>query len=344
MVKSITFPLEGNGYLYEKVEPPVEPNKNSREYWKRTRSSMFTESVFDKEAFKADMASYENEMKAYKLIEGSYKLPCAENLIGRKFEFEDGKINLIFGPNASGKTTILKAIAGGCGIKDGFTTLLEPLQMKYSLFDTLTKEVVEKTYEEQAKNTNVLEWSGNPVYYDNFSDKLKTSYGHIGGLTGGILDGLGDEMVFRLASNKSSSGQVMGFLINRLMNISSTKRSLKDILQSQLDKYARSNDTWQICGKLQEEIFAKLPDYATPMPITILLDEIDKSLDIKSTHLLYANVLPNLVKQTGCQVIVISHSPIVLSEGIFSNPMYNFVSIDETYTKEMKELLGAISF
>jgi predicted ATPase len=44
-------------------------------------------------------------------------------------------------------------------------------------------------------------------------------------------------------------------------------------------------------------------------------------------------VLPEFVKRTGVQVIIISHSPLVLMDKIRTNEMYNFISIDEKYTK-----------
>ena len=45
-------------------------------------------------------------MKEYNKNKNNYILGCSSNLIGKKFIFEDKKINVIFGPNASGKTTI----------------------------------------------------------------------------------------------------------------------------------------------------------------------------------------------------------------------------------------------
>ena len=75
------------------------------------------------------------------------------------------------------------------------------------------------------------------------------------------------------------------------------------------------------------------------LPGTFLFDELDKSLDILNIYNLYVNVLPAFVKKTGVQVIIISHSPMVLMDKIRNNEMYNFISIDEDYTNACLKLM-----
>ena len=51
-------------------------------------------------------------------------------------------------------------------------------------------------------------------------------------------------------------------------------------------------------------------------------------------------ILPKVVETTGIQIIIISHSPIVLSKKIRNNEIYNIISIDEDYTKDCIDRLN----
>ena len=71
--------------------------------------------------------------------------------------------------------------------------------------------------------------------------------------------------------------------------------------------------------------------------LTIMLDEIDKSLDINNIIMLYTEVLPKLVQKYNVQVILVSHSPIILSDKIYNSEYYNIISLDENYTTSVRE-------
>ena len=100
------------------------------------------------------------------------------------------------------------------------------------------------------------------------------------------------------------------------------------------------NDYWVEAYKVQLDYYMGFENSFKNLPNTFLFDELDKSLDIVNTCYLYNTALPKLVETTGVQIIIISHSPIVLSEKIRNNEMYNIISIDEDYTKECIKLLG----
>ncbi len=76
----------------------------------------------------------------------------------------------------------------------------------------------------------------------------------------------------------------------------------------------------------------------------MLFDEIDKSLDIEKTWLLYSKALPAIVDKYGVQIIIISHNPLVLTTDIFDHPIYNVISIDQKYTDNMKAMLKGVKF
>jgi predicted ATPase len=70
----------------------------------------------------------------------------------------------------------------------------------------------------------------------------------------------------------------------------------------------------------------------------MLFDEIDKSMDILNIFYLYSEILPKLIKETGIQIIMVSHSPLVLLNKIREN--INFISVDEKYTDECLKLVN----
>ena len=108
MVSSILFD-DKSGYIgsrYTEDDKPKKPVKNDCKF--RHYDYNLHKDIFEKEKFDKAMEKYEADMKFYKEHLGQYKVGCSENLVGRTFTFEPYKINLIFGPNCSGKSTILK--------------------------------------------------------------------------------------------------------------------------------------------------------------------------------------------------------------------------------------------
>ena len=78
-----------------------------------------------------------------------------------------------------------------------------------------------------------------------------------------------------------------------------------------------------------------------PVP-TIMLDEMDKSLDLLNVITLYSEFMPNLMKKMKCQIIAVSHSPIILCDGIFKSDDYNIISMDDNYTEQCLNNLSKI--
>jgi predicted ATPase len=74
------------------------------------------------------------------------------------------------------------------------------------------------------------------------------------------------------------------------------------------------------------------------------MDEIDKSMDITNVIALYSEVLPRIAETAKCQMIIVSHSPIILTDNVYNSPHYNVISIDEEYTERCRKLLSNFSF
>lgn len=339
MIKSLIFDGE-YGYISEKLPEPAcsvrgyfgKKDKHSRKFSKKELQQI---------------EEYDKEYTEWKKHKDEYNNPrLAKNLLNKTFRFEPNKINVIFGPNASGKTTILKAIAGNAGTIDGYPAMLNPLDC-HEYGEDATTENFKKKLVKRMGNSAVIEWDGTPVYYDNFANRR--SYGCLGDLSGSVLgDDLITEMQYIMSKDKISGGQNSIYLMNRLFNIAKQQKSFKDIFSQYVNddgsyKKMKVNDVWEAAYKAQLDYYMGFENSMKNLPGTFLFDELDKSLDITNVYHLYTNVLPRLVNETGIQIIIISHSPIVLSDKIRNNEMYNIISIDEDYTKECIDIITKLN-
>lgn len=332
MIKSVTFTGE-YGYISEKLEEPINPIRNSS-----FRTRKLTEKEREREK------QYKIKYKEWKKHKDDYNNPTlAKNLLNRTFHFESNKINLIFGPNASGKTTILKALGGIAGTTDGYAQLLPPLDVR-DFGEKASIDTFKRKLQKMMRNSAIIDWDGTPIYYDNFANKK--SYGQLGDLGGSVLgDDIGIELQYIMSKDQISQGQNSIYLMSRLFDIAKQNLSYKDIFSKYVNddgtyKPMNINDVWQEAYKAQLDYYLGFENSFKKLPGTFLFDELDKSLDIINIYYLYNEILPTFVKNTGVQIIIISHSPLVLSEKIRNNEMYNIISIDEDYTKECLEKLN----
>lgn len=331
MIKSIEFTGE-YGYISKKLEEPTKPVK--RYFYKDS----------DKERYEKEMKSYQKKKRHYNKHKDDFaNEKLAKNLLHRKFEFASDKINVIFGPNACGKTTIIKALAGNAMITDGFTQLAEPIDLGgFSNFLQTTKErfneeTVQKYIDSCKLNSCNIDWDGVPIYFQNFENRTSRSFGD---MVGSILSDLSDEVNYIFHSKEISRGQNSIFIINRVIDIAKNPVTYDKLLESYKKK--RCNDTWRNSYDAQIAHFMKYENANSGNPNTFLFDEVDKSLDINNTYLLYVNILPEIVKKYKNQIILVSHSPIILSEKIYNSDYYNIISIDEEYTAQCRENLAKL--
>lgn len=339
MIKSIVFDGE-KGYIGEKytnVDKPEKPRKDDYRYSKYTEDHR---RVLDEEKYNSDMERYKSEMSFYKKHKGEYKVQCSELLVGRKFEFSSDRINLIFGPNASGKSTILKSIASHAFCTDGWSSFQKPLDFRLGFDEDKSIESYKKNIAEiilqMSGTSSQVDWDGSPIYYHNFENR--ENYGQIGDLSGSIIESIGEEMTWRISKNKSSNGQKMFYQFSKLMKFMSKTITYNEILEHSR-KYLHSNEYWRNCFLAQEEYFKSFPMAFDPNgQNTYLFDEIDKSTDILNVNELYTKIFPFIIDKYGCQIIVISHSPLVLRDEIYNSDKYNFISMDEKYTNECRKL------
>ena len=331
-VKSVKYPKKGTGYLYNKLERPVKPDIYTRGRYKKNENT-----------YKEEMDMYKKDMEYYKEHKGEYVLKCSTNLVGRKFIFDDKKVNIIFGPNGSGKSTIIKSIAGVALTTDGFSKVHEPLEFRN--WDSLeSKYDPQNIVEDISQNTSIVEWEGNPIYYNNFEETLLNNRGYFGEIQGSLIDSLEDEIVYRLSvDKKTSAGEKSAYIFNKIIKIASSKKSLEEIIKPTIDSYLKSNIAWATAGQNQLDYFKQFKNFSVQSPITLLFDEVDKSLDISTVVNLYTYIFPLMAEKFGCQIITVSHNPLILSDKICGDKdKYNIISMDENYTKESINLVKSL--
>jgi predicted ATPase len=302
----------------------------------------------EKRKRKGYYVSYHWRDEYYKLVSDGKKNPqLVKNLLKREFKFSADKINILFGPNGSGKTTILKTIANYCmcgeqGSSDGYTNFkkFQPLDYgcsfnnptKYSL-DNLIKKINAKS------NKAEIKWDGSPVYYENLAGRRQT--GSIGDMAGSLFNDR-EEFEYLICKDKISQGQNSFVIVNQLIKICENIPT-REYFDADLKRCEKShNDVWMNAFTTNYEYIKSYGDGKGCM--TLLLDELDKSMDISNVVRLYKELLPAIQKKYGVQIIIVSHSPLMLSNIIQENDAYNFISIDDDYTTTVKELYKGIKF
>lgn len=343
MITSLKFTGgKDSGYIVENKTKLV-PKKKYEEWSEdEMRADM------EKRKRKGYYVPYHWRDEYYKLVSDGKKNPqLVKNLLKKEFKFSADKINILFGPNGSGKTTILKTIANYCmcgdnSSSDGYTNFkkFQPLDYgcsfnnptKYSL-DNLIKNI------DARSNRAEIKWDGSPVYYENLAGRRQT--GSIGDMAGSLFNDR-EEFEYLMCKDKISQGQNSFVIVNQLIKICENIPTREDF-DADLKRCEKShNDIWMKAFTTNYEYIKSYGDGKGCM--TLLLDELDKSMDISNVVRLYKDFLPAIQKKYGVQIIIVSHSPLMLSNIIQDNDAYNFISIDDDYTTTVKELYKGIKF
>lgn len=287
-----------------------------------------------------------------KEVRDGYENPTLRKCVmKREFTFVPDKINVIFGPNASGKTTILKTIASHamCGNRDGndgYTSLTKYINsLDFFTWEVKTDDEYDKELRtvitKAAGNEAEVVWDGQPVYYENLAGRR--TYNEVGNLVGGLIGSFAEEMLWHMNQKSTSAGQKTMYLISKLGSVLKKCPTSDTLIAENRSVYAESAEYSQ---KRADAILRYYQSHLVktdePYP-TLLLDEMDKSLDLLNVLALYSELLPAITEQFHVQLIVVSHSPVVLLDKIYNSDKYNIISMDEKYTKaclkQMKTLL-----
>ena len=349
MIKSIEF-KEG-GYITPRKEKMVltESGETKIKEYKKTHKKFDYDGLTDI-GWVRRAGLYENE--DYHYVDQGYKNPqLVDNLLGKKFVFEPHKINVIFGENAAGKSTIINTLAAYCQCGDadnldGWTNInfVKPLPSHSFLSSSeendekYVQQVVEDDINRLMKNNAVVEWDGIPVYNDSFSNRKMT--GWFGELTGSVLDSVLDEALW-LTSRRSLGEKSIAILCKMIPKLEKPF-TLEKCLSRVKKNY---NNIWEVYQKALVQRLKRLNSGFSGEPVnTFMFDEIDKSMSISNVVTLYTKILPSLVEKTGCQIIIVSHSPVIITEQVYDSRFYNIINVTEGYAEECKSILSGFKF
>lgn len=338
MIKSVTFPKAGKtGYINEKIivsefkdgytQKDYDDALNHRGKWK------------GKSVWRADII----KLMKHDVDKGFKNPTMRACCLNKTFEFATDKINVIFGPNASGKTTILNGIAryacvgDGNNNLDGWTNPCAYRPIEFGFNDD--KKDVGKLIQSKMGTPMTIDWDGNPVYYFNFNNRA--NYGSFEDMSGSMFgDGI-EGLAFNVMSQQLSGAQKSMYKFSKMLSVVENVPDIDRMCEAAWEANKDYNIAWQTAAKSGIQYLKD--HYKGKTVATLLIDEIDNSLDILVTINMFTKILPEMFKKSGIQIILVSHNPLVMSSLLDPN-IYNIISMSKKYTAMCKEQLNGIKF
>jgi energy-coupling factor transporter ATP-binding protein EcfA2 len=248
------------------------------------------------------------------------ELPCLKD---RTFEFKPG-LNLLFGPNACGKTSLMKIIgAYSCVLHEGGWS-----QRPRGMY--LKKREYPKDLEENSpgKCKADVDWDGSATFFNqsSVSDSGQIGYFESSDARDSI-DGITnmDDQITQIMC-KPSTGQL------RLLKL----KRITETLQKPPKLWSMGKSSRKKEKKKEKDVFV---DYILSLPrkgpTTVLLDEPDKGLDIRSQAKFWMNFVTGMAEKF--QIIASSHSLVALMRywPKHKKPIpCNFIHMDEKETTD----------
>lgn len=209
------------------------------------------------------------------------------------FEFHDG-LNVLFGPNGCGKTSLLKMLKAYCGIpndKAGWSRISDPISL-----GTQSKSHFPYAYRQYSPGHSdcIVLWDGTPSFYNEGNINLDqwAWFTHNSILS---EDGMTTEQeMFDYMAERPSSGQFRIKKLNKLFNMLKKPPSLTNVHPDMPDQRA------------EVEYIKSLNPTGR---ITLLLDEPERALSLPKQVELF-KLLEE--KSSEYQIIIATHSPFVL--------------------------------
>ena len=272
-------------------------------------------------------------IKSISFIEG---FPLELPLVGRKeFKFKEG-LNILFGPNGCGKSTILNTLKSYCGIKGGgWTNTNNPKELGFSknkhnqwVLMADAKDFPHGYFIRcPGKSLANVWWDGTATFYNDGGIAPSSEFALY--RPSETHDGItSEEENFLDIAEKPSSGQYRIQKLNKIISL------LKRGAPTSKGDYPPS-------GKM-DMFFDREWDYWMELQrtrgrgsSTILFDEPERSLSLSKQKDLFERVL--LSELNEYQVIVATHSIFALP--LISNPNVNFIEMERGYAESCKNAI-----
>lgn len=221
------------------------------------------------------------------------KLPAVK---GRTFKFEPG-LNILFGPNGCGKTTVLKVVGAYSGTAGGWSRFLDPDILRHEKDAKRLPEDFARLAPGGCEAT--VEWDGTASFLMS-PETGAPAFGALDDSQDGLM-GMTDVVAELIG--KPSEGQSRLIRLNRFLDV---RKAVPDLTKLP-ERHKHVNSTWQ---RYMEEFAAYTGSLSRSGPATVLLDEVDRSLSIPNQEVLWSKILPKLAETS--QVIAATHCPFAL--------------------------------
>lgn len=262
-----------------------------------------------------------------------------KTVLDQTFEFKPG-LNVIFGPNGCGKSTLINAITTHGLTVNGWSNInIGPFQMERGFNPNGDDDYSIRNYfERRMKCIAEVDIDG-PVYFVNPGVTENEHDGYRDGQNlGDNTLSVAAELVLRMEKSTRSTGEFcmshQGQILTNLMDgtWSFNPDSIRNMYEYRKDM---ANSNWAACAKV-------VYDYASTTVLkggapTIVLDEPEEHLSFEIAVGLFQNIIPTLIKR-GYQVIVATH--FILAPFMVKDT--NVISIDRNLDKMKDYLLGVI--
>lgn len=249
-----------------------------------------------------------------KSIQFTNGYPLNIEWVGNKqFNFKPG-INVLFGPNGCGKSTILKTLKAYCGITGGgWTFFSDPMQLASNSFPFgyigLTP----------SRCSAIVDWDGTPTFFNDGDIKVNDTFFYMNERHSD--DGITSQAEqLDLLAEKPSSGQYRIKMVNKVFN---NIRNIPGISENDIPANYKHAD----CLK-ELQYWNSLSRIG---PQTILLDEPERALSLALQKKLFEEILPQF---SDMQIILATHS-------LFSLKMkdVNYIEFEPGYIEECRNIL-----
>ena len=240
-------------------------------------------------------------------------------------------LNILFGPNGCGKTSLIKIAGAYCGCKAGWSCFVDANNVPFGEKDKpLAYPALFRKLSPGECDADVA-WDGTPsfLYLAETNDQMPLSFASEDLSPDGLMSDV-EAISFRFS--KPSSGQQRVAFLNLLIEAVRKPPCLTDceeLAKRKGHSFKGINDVWQGMISSFAKYVKKLPAKG---PMTILLDEPDRNLSIPYQITLW-KALPRMAEKL--QVIVATHSPFAL----FCDA--NFVEMEKGYVELCRRDMAA---